>query len=147
MEIDVGRKNLAFGWTWLILAMVYGLFMQIKMRDPNWAGNPFELMNWVNHAAVAAYSYPRGTWRMGHSHWGILAIVNILYGMLIDRIGMSRLAKQAGSVLCIAGTALFSAGLFGAGFVPSVAILALPGFLCISLACVIQVAGWMTEVK
>ena len=30
MNIDIGRKNLAFGWMWLVLGMLFGFFMQLK---------------------------------------------------------------------------------------------------------------------
>ena len=147
MEIDVGRKNLAFGWMWLALGMLFGFFMFIKMRQPEWAGNPFELTNWLNHAAVAAYSYPRAAWRLAHAHWATLGIVNIVFGMLIDRVELSRFAKQAGSVLCILGTMILAAGFFAAGLNPDFSILAVPGFLCVAIAAVIQLGGWLKTVR
>ncbi len=147
MEIVTGRKNLAFGWMWLALGMLFGFFLDLKMRDPNWAGNQFEGTNWLNHAATAAYSFPRVAWRTAHAHWGILALVNILYGILVDQLAFSSFTKNLGSLLCIFGTVLFSGGLFAAGFNPSLAVIALGGFICVGLACMIQVAGWMAAVK
>ncbi|MBI2841058.1 MAG: hypothetical protein HYX75_22285 [Acidobacteria bacterium] len=147
MEIEVGRKNVAFGWSWLALGLLFGFFLEIKLRDQNWAGNPFELFTWVNHASVAAYSYPRGIWRIAHAHWGVFAIVNILYGMLIDSVNLSPLAKKAGSILCIGGTLLFTGGLFAAGFNESLMVVAMAGFVVVGLAVILQVAGWLSAVR
>jgi hypothetical protein len=147
MEIDIGRKNIAFGWMWLTLGMLFGFFLQLKMRDANWAGSPFEAANWYNHAAIAAYSYPRPLWRLAHAHWGLLALANIFYGMLIDRLAVSSMAKKAGSALCIIGTIVFSGGLFAAGFSPGLEKVAMVGFACVGCAAVIQVAGWLTTLR
>ncbi len=147
MEIDIGRKNVAFGWMWLALSMLFGFFLQIKMRDPNWAGSYFESANWVNHAAIAAYSFPRAPWRLAHAHWGALSLVNIFYGMLIDRIGISPFWKHSGSILCIVGTIVFSGGLFAVGFNPSYSAIAVVGFVLVGLSVMVQLAGWLATLK
>ncbi len=82
--MTAGDLNKTFGWTWLLILLPISLLLGMNMNVSalNVANRPF------------------------HVHSGLLAFLNILYGLGIDAVPISDKTKRIGSVLAILGTIL-----------------------------------------
>ena len=106
--MEIGDINKKFGWVWLFLFMVFGLFLEIKLGDPKWASQPFAM--------------PRDAFRAAHVHANLLAVLNLLYGVYIAEAALSDSMKKLGSYSILAGAIIQPIGIIAIGF-------ALPPFL------------------
>src|SRR3989344_2722582 len=105
MEIDIGKKNISFGWIWILCGIILGAIMGM------WSFNgPFP-------SPIGDYtSLPRRMLRLSHIAFIALAIINILYGYEIDKIKVKEKLKNMGSSFMIYGAILMPLILIGAVF-------------------------------
>lgn len=89
----IGRKNITFGWLWLLLFILLGVFLEIKLSDPHWG--------------VQGTRVLRKLLKDAHAHGIGLAIINIIYGFSIDGANLADGIKNQGAWLAILGGALF----------------------------------------
>ncbi len=128
MEIIIGRKNITFGWAWILFGIVVGAVMGM------WAFNgPFS-------SPVGDYnSLPRRMLRLSHIAFIMLAIINILYGYEIDKLKVKEKFKRIGANFMIYGAVLMPVVLIFSVFVESFKYLAVVPtfFIIISLLIII----------
>ena len=95
MEINIGKKNISFGWVWILVGILVGAILGM------WSFNgPFP-------SPVGDYtSLPRRMLRLAHIAFIALAIINILYGYEIDKLKIKGRIKRLGSLLIIFGAIL-----------------------------------------
>ena len=119
-----GRLNRVFGWTWLIVWLLFGAYLELKLGDPVWSRE--------------AHAFPREVWRAAHAHGNLLSILNILYGHFLASAALGDGARRLGSGLMVLGALLFPLGLVGVAFAqPFINLTPLGG------ACVVVAAGIM----
>lgn len=121
--MEVGGKNLKFGWSWLFIFVTLGFYLSMRVEDPNWGG------------AI------RALWRAAHVHGNVLAFLNIFYGLLIDRTSLASFLKQTGSWLAIIGALFMGGALFLMPFMPALGILMALGGVAVVLSVAIMVYG------
>lgn len=125
----MGRRNIIFGWLWLLAGLLLGAYLQLKMGS-----NP----EWMD-------SHQRMLWKAFHSHASMLAIMNIVYGYGLERAKLGSFLRVTGGFLAIIGTILFSGVLFLAGIKYGLAKIAFLGSTCIILAIVILLCGLLKK--
>lgn len=123
----IGEKNVKFGWIWLGLFIILGGYLLMRVADPAWGG------------------MQRMVWRAAHVHGNLLGIVNILYGLAIDKVKIADGLKQTGSWLAIVGTILFVGSLFLMPFYSQLAMVELIGGAAVILAVLIMAYGQLTS--
>jgi hypothetical protein len=103
--MEIGRKNISFGWSWILAGIILGAVMGM------WSFNgPFS-------SPVGDYTaLPRRMLRLSHIAFIALAIINILYGYEIDKIKLKEKQKKIGSNCLIYGAVLMPLILIGAVF-------------------------------
>ena len=82
--MTVGDLNKKFGWIWLLVLLPLSLILGMQ----TFLNRPF------------------------HAHGGLLAFLNIFYGLSIDAVPISDKIKRIGSVLAILGTILVTIGFY-----------------------------------
>lgn len=98
LEVDklaIGDLNKKFGWTWVLLTLIVGVFITIKAADEAWLR-----------------SMTRAYFRSGHAHMGLLAFLNLLYGLYIDNVPLAENVKRLGSILAVVGAIFTPLGIF-----------------------------------
>jgi cytochrome b561 len=132
MEIGIGKRNITFGWIWILAGLLVGALMGM------WS------FNGPMPSPVGDYaSLGRRMLRLSHIAFIALAIINILYGYEIDRLKISKRLRSIGSRSMIYGAALIPLLLIGAVFFePLKYLTTLPAVLVI-LAVSIIVYGRM----
>lgn len=129
--MQMGRRNIIFGWLWLLMGLLLGAYLQFKVgSSPEWMT-----------------SGRRMFWRTFHTHASMLAIMNIVYGYCLERVNLGSGLKITGGLLAIMGTMLFSGALLLAGIKYELAKLAFPGSWCIIIAIIILILGLTKRVK
>ena len=130
MEIDIGKKNISFGWIWILCGIILGAIMGM------WSFNgPFP-------SPVGDYtSLPRRMLRLSHIAFIALAIINILYGYEIDKIKANRKLKRFGSNFMIYGAILMPLLLLIAVFIEPFKYLTIIPALFIIISLFIIVIG------
>jgi len=80
--MNSGKTNIKFGFLWITLATFLGFILAIKMQTggEEWQKSPI-----------------KGYWSVAHVHANTLAILNILYGLFIGRVGLGDSARKLGS--------------------------------------------------
>jgi hypothetical protein len=91
-EVQVGKKNMAFGITLFLLFGVLG-------------GIPLTI-NFFGGSVLSADQYQ--TWKVVHGYGIFLGLINYFFGLMIDRLHLTRQQKQVSS------WSFLIAGLFGA---------------------------------
>ena len=95
MEIRIGKKNISFGWVWILVGLLVGAFMGMFA------------FNGPLPSPVGDYtSLPRRMLRLSHIAFIALAIINILYGYEIDKVSLKEKTKKVGSLFMILGAIL-----------------------------------------
>jgi|SRR3990167_3012668 len=121
--METGKKNLQFGWTWLLLFIILGFYLLLRVADPDWGG------------------LQRAFWRTAHIHGNLLSFLNIFYGLIIDKTGLSGWLKESGSWLAIIGVILFTGSLFLSPFVPNLRPVELVGGIAVIISVAIMAYG------
>ncbi len=83
--MGVGRRNVVFGFLWLLLFLRIGSTMEVLR--------------------MMGYELPE-LLVVAHGHTGIFAVSNVLIGLVIARTGLSEGRQQAASWLAIAAAVL-----------------------------------------
>lgn len=129
-----GNLNRQFGWAWLAIFLTLGLVIELRLvTDPNYA---------ANFAGTEGLALERELLRSAHAHGAILALLNLHYGLYIDKAMLGNGVKRAGSILAVAGAILLPLGLLGIVFIaePFGAISMLGGISLI-ISAAIQAVG------
>ncbi len=101
MKNTIGKKNILFGLVYFLTTLGLGMFLANKGQaaDPEWAQST------AKHLLATA-----------HSHGNLEALLNIMFGYLICRLGdPSATLTKAASVLLIVGAAFHSGTIYLAG--------------------------------
>lgn len=92
-DIEIGRKNIVFGITlFVILGVIIGIPLTI---------------NFFGGSVLTAAQYQ--TWKVVHGYGIFLGFINYFFGLLIDRLNLTRRRKEVSSWF------LLIAGLIGGG--------------------------------
>ncbi len=103
----LGRRNRLFGWCLFLAGIVYGMGLGTFVFDGPLAAPEL----------VADYaSLPRRMIRFAHIACMALGVVNVLYGLEIDRLAVSARLRRVGSSAMIAAGTLMPAFLTLAAF-------------------------------
>lgn len=96
----IGRKNMVFGFAYLVATLGLGMFLANKLSsgDKAWLANP-----------------GRELLRSVHAHGNLESLLNVVVGYLICRLAISQGLAQAISILFIVGAALHSGMLYLGG--------------------------------
>ncbi len=89
MAESAGNLNIVFGWCWLNLGIIMGLTIGMWAEGETWLGG--------------YTSVPRRLLRLSHIAFIALSMINILYGLTIERSGISGQLVTAGSWAMVAG--------------------------------------------
>tara|TARA_Y100000310_G_scaffold329542_1_gene399606 strand:- start:558 stop:953 length:396 start_codon:yes stop_codon:yes gene_type:complete len=93
--MEIGRKNISFGWIWILFGIIVGAVMGM------WS------FNGPLASPIGDYiSLPRRMLRLSHIAFIALAIINILYGYEIDKTRLKEKLKKLGSNFMIYGAIL-----------------------------------------
>ena len=128
--MDLGKKNIKFGFLWITLATFLGFILAIKSQ----MGGPEVIDAWKK-------SVTHGFWKTTHVHANTLAILNILYGLFIGRVGLGDGAKNLCSNLALAGMIIMPLGLFLVPFIQPIGYLIPIGEWCIIISMGMMAAG------
>jgi hypothetical protein len=99
----IGAKNVKGGFALLSLGLVGGLAMSLYAFDPL-VQPPASMVRYDD--------LPRRLIRLAHISAVMLPLLNIVMGPWVDRVALSRPAKELASLLLLAGAALLPAALF-----------------------------------
>ncbi|VVB86003.1 Uncharacterised protein [uncultured archaeon] len=100
-----GDLNKKFGWIWLLLGPLMGLYITGQMVGLGAAYNAATRELIIAGQNVTMYVGEPGIRvvnRLIHAHSALLAILNIVYGLSIDNVNLSDKTKRFGSVLAVA---------------------------------------------
>lgn len=115
--VQHGRKNIIFGFCYLSITLLLGMFLAFKLRDPAWAEKPFGV--------------PRVIMRAAHVHGNLESVLNILIGFMVDRLVIGDGLKKGISILLIFGAIMHSGMLLLTPLAPPLYNLAVIGALSI----------------
>lgn len=102
--MSIGSLNKKFGWIWLLIAPLMGLFISSQFARIGYASITNEVT--IAGETITLYmgdSIPRLSNRLLHAHGGLLAILNIVYGLSIDDVPLKDKTKRLGSILAVSG--------------------------------------------
>lgn len=136
----VGDLNKKFGWVWLLLTPLMGMFITFQFGKEGY-GARFQDVT-IAGETLRAYmgeSFARSINRLFHAHSGLLAVFNILFGMSIDEAALVDNTKKLGGILAIAGTVLVSLS-FGLFAVRALSVLAFPFRIIGSISVIAAIA-------
>ncbi len=113
--MTIGNWNKKFGWIWLLIGPLMGLYITNQFHSLGAAYAA--VMKEVTVAGQTLTLYMgegplRTPNRLLHVHSALLAFLNIMYGMSIDGVALSDKTKKLGSVLAIAGAILVTIGFY-----------------------------------
>ncbi|MDP6978505.1 MAG: hypothetical protein QF570_07875 [Myxococcota bacterium] len=101
MRNTIGKKNILFGLVYFLTTLGLGMYLANKgqAQDPDWAQST------AKHLLATA-----------HSHGNLEALLNIVLGYLICRVGdPTAMLTKAASILLIVGAAFHSGTIYLAG--------------------------------
>jgi hypothetical protein len=105
----IGDLNKKFGWVWLLIGPLMGLYITSRMTSLGAAYSAATREVMIAGQNMTLYMGEPGMRvanRLLHVHSGLLAILNIVYGLSIDNVNLSDRTKSLGSVLAVAGAIL-----------------------------------------
>jgi len=107
--MKVGLRNRKFGWLWLGLFLIVGLIIEVMLvineeYSANYAG------------IEGTIGFTRELLRSAHAHGNLLAIINILLALYIDKTAVSDALKNLASWLAIFSAVVMPIGMFGLAF-------------------------------
>lgn len=128
--MEIGEKNIRFGWIWMLLGIILGAILGM------WSFNgPFP-------SPLGDYtSLPRRLIRLSHIAFIALSIINILYGYEIDKIRFKEKTKKIGSVCMIWGAVLMPILLIVSAFFEPVKYLTMIPAILVLIAIAIMAFG------
>lgn len=130
MERIIGKKNVSFGWIWILVGIILGAVMSL------WS------FNGPLPSPVGDYSsLPRRLLRLSHIAFIALAVINILYGYGIDNIKIKDKYKKIGSNCIIYGAVLMPLLLLAAVFLEPLKYLTIIPAILIIISILIMASG------
>lgn len=94
-----GKKNMVFGFTYLIFTLLLGIFLSYKLQsDQSFAKDGF--------------AFPRVIMRAAHAHGNLESVLNIIIGLIADRLRVTDTLKKTISFLAIFGAIMHSGMLY-----------------------------------
>ena len=105
----IGDLNKKFGWIWLLIGPLMGLYITSRMVGLGAAYSAATKEVMIAGQNVTLYMGEPGMRvvnRLLHVHSGLLAILNIVYGLSIDNVNLSDKTKRLGSILAVVGAIL-----------------------------------------
>lgn len=136
MERVIGKKNISFGWVWILVGIILGAVMSL------WS------FNGPLPSPVGDYSsLPRRLLRLSHIAFIALAIMNILYGYEVDKINMKEKFKKIGSKCMMYGAILMPILLLAAVFLEPLKYLTIIPAILIIISVLIMVFGKYKKIK
>jgi hypothetical protein len=109
------------------------MFLSIKLKDPAWAEKPF--------------AFPRVAMRAAHVHGNLESVLNILVGLLVDRIGVGDDLMKTISILMIIGAIMHSGMLLLTPLFPAISNLAVVGAITLVIAIALMAYGAIAGIK
>lgn len=129
---EIGRKNVKFGWWWLLLFFLCGLCMEaLYVLWPAWET--------VEKEAT------RQTVIFSHVHGIGTAFLNIFYGYYIGSTSLSQSLKKLGSALAIFGAAFFPVVVVLSIFIPPILKVAPLGGLALIISVALMAWGQVSK--
>ncbi len=123
-----GKKNIIFGFFYIIITLGLGLFIVLMIKnDKSFATEPF--------------SFPRVVMRAAHAHGNLESVLNIIIGLIVDRLKVADGLKKTISVLIIFGAIMHSGMLLISAVIPVLGNLAVVGALTLIGVMVLMVYG------
>lgn len=129
----IGRKNMVFGFAYLVATLGLGMFLANKLSsgDKAWLANP-----------------GRELLRSVHAHGNLESLLNVVVGYLICRLAISQGLAQAISILFIVGAALHSGMLYLGGLGMGWAFSVTPvGAVALVLGVILMIYASATGIK
>lgn len=83
MNKRIGNINIKFGWFWLFIGLLQAIWIGLYAFSPEWLGG---------YASLS-----RRLLRLSHIAFMALSLTNILYGLCIDSVNLSKSLKKIGS--------------------------------------------------
>ena len=105
----IGDLNKKFGWIWLLIGPLMGLYITSRMTSLGAAYAAATKEVTIAGQNVTLYMGEPGIRlanRLLHVHSALLAILNIVYGLSIDSVNLSDKTKRLGGILAVAGAIL-----------------------------------------
>lgn len=135
--MKIGTRNGKFGWLWLGLFVILGFVIEIVLvTNKKYAANYSGLEGTIG--------YTRELLRTAHAHGNLLSVLNIIYGLFIDKTTLADGLKNTGSWLAIAGAVIMPLSLIALGFgISAVGPLSSLGGLAIIIAVWILAIGYL----
>ena len=107
----IGDLNKKFGWVWLLIGPLMGLYITSQFNSLGAAYGAIMREITIAGQNVTLYMGEPGIRtanRLLHVHSGLLSIVNIVYGMSIDSVPLTEKTKKLGSILAVVGAILLT---------------------------------------
>ncbi|MCZ7356112.1 MAG: hypothetical protein O8C66_07155 [Candidatus Methanoperedens sp.] len=147
----IGDLNKKFGWIWLLIGPLMGLYITSRMVGLGAAYSAATKEVMIAGQNVTLYMGEPGMRvvnRLLHVHSGLLAILNIVYGLSIDNVNLSDKTKRLGSILAVAGAILVTLAFYFL-LITSLRALAVPfrtlGGISLVIAVVIIAVGQLKK--
>lgn len=131
--ISHGRKNIVFGFIYIIFTLILGIVLSINMKDPQWASKPFD--------------FPRVVMRAAHAHGNLESVLNIISGLVLDRISVTDSLKKIISIMLITGAVMHSGILYIAPVLPNLMPLTIIGALSLIVSMILMAYGAIKGIK
>ena len=150
-SMAIGDLNKKFGWIWLLIGPLMGLYITSWMTSLGAAYSAATREVMIAGQNVTLYMGEPGIRvvnRLLHVHSALLAILNIVYGLSIDSVNLSDKTKRLGSILAIAGAVLVTLAFYFL-LVSSLRSIAVPlrvlGGISLAVAVVIIAVGQLKK--
>ncbi|MBI5182301.1 MAG: hypothetical protein HZA06_05280 [Nitrospirae bacterium] len=131
--LNHGRKNIVFGFCYLVILLLLGMFLAIKLKDSAWAKEPF--------------AFPRVVMRAAHVHGNLESVLNIFVGLIVDRISVGDGLKKTISILMIIGAIMHSGMLLLTPALPALSNLAVAGAVTLVIAIALMAYGTIAGIE
>lgn len=131
--LNHGRKNIVFGFCYLVIILILGMFLAFKLKDTAWAKEPF--------------GFPRVVMRAAHAHGNLESVLNILVGLLVDRISVGDGLKKTISILMIIGAVMHSGMLLLTPALPALSNLTAVGAITLVIAIALMAYGAIAGIE
>jgi hypothetical protein len=147
----IGDLNKKFGWIWLLIGPLMGLYITSQMTSLGaayFAATREAMIAGQNVTLYVGEPGIRVANRLLHVHSALLAILNIVYGLSIDSVNLSDKTKRLGSILAVVGAILVTLAFYFLQ-VTSVSALSVPfriiGGIGLGVAIVIMAVGQLKK--
>jgi hypothetical protein len=124
--MELGKNNIKFAFFWITLSTFLGFILGVKALTGG--------EEWKK-------SVTHDFWLNAHVHGNTLAILNVLYGLIIGRVGLEHGFKRLGCSLALVGMIVMPLGLFLYPLIEPVGYIIPLGEWCIIISMGMMAAG------